>query len=275
MRPLTQLAAASLFFTVAAAAVAAAPASAITIAGARVAKGAVQVKGRDAAPFALITWEGRPLVQAKRNGRFRFETAILPADCVGELADGVEVVRVVVESCGPQGPPGDPGPQGLQGQLGPGLVVKDASNVVIGTVVDRNAQTSAVTIAMSRNGRPLALTLDKNGAFEDYPSSLSLQFESSDCSGEPVKAADQFQGLLPTALVRNKIAYVPSGAPSVRTIGSSLDFVIFDPTSCTDGVFTPPDRCCHASAGESVEVVALGTFDLSALGVPPLHVEAP
>lgn len=105
------------------------PALAITISVAKVDKGAVQVKGRQATPLALLTWEGQPVAQATKNGTFRFATAVLPQDCVGDLSDGTSTVPVVLEGCGPasqivQGPPGpkgdkgDPGPLGAKGDVG-------------------------------------------------------------------------------------------------------------------------------------------------------------
>ncbi len=57
-----------------------APALALTVSTAKVAQGAVQVKGAKAAPLALIFWEGTPVAQATRSGSFRFQTAILPGD---------------------------------------------------------------------------------------------------------------------------------------------------------------------------------------------------
>jgi hypothetical protein len=96
-------------------------AEAITISVAKIDKGAVQVKGSKAAPLAPITWEGAPITATTNRGAFRFATTILPPDCVGELADGVAAIDVVIEGCGPtpdviQGPPGPPGADGAPGK---------------------------------------------------------------------------------------------------------------------------------------------------------------
>ena len=102
------------------------PAHALTISTAKIAKGAVQVKGRDAGPLALLTWDGQPMAQANKAGGFRFATVILPQDCIGDLSEGGQAGRGVIEGCGPaaqivQGPPGpegSPGPKGDKGDTG-------------------------------------------------------------------------------------------------------------------------------------------------------------
>jgi len=93
----------------------ASPAGALTVSTAKVANGSVQIKGSKAAPLAAITWQGAPVTIASKSGSFHFETAILPADCVGEVGDGVDTVPAVLQFCGPvgaQGPPGSVGPPG-------------------------------------------------------------------------------------------------------------------------------------------------------------------
>ncbi len=64
--------------------VSASSAAALTVTDAKVDKGAVQVKGKDAAPSAPITWEGKPVATASKSGAFRFTTSEVPADCVGD-----------------------------------------------------------------------------------------------------------------------------------------------------------------------------------------------
>ncbi len=89
----------------------AAPAAALTVTGAKIDKGAVQVKGTSAAPNATITWEGQSVARAGGGGRFHFETAILPPDCVSAtLSDGATTIPVVIQFCAAQGPPGEQGP---------------------------------------------------------------------------------------------------------------------------------------------------------------------
>jgi hypothetical protein len=98
---------------------------ALTISVAKVDKGAVQIKGRNAAPLALLSWEGQPIAQATKTGVFRFATTTLPSSCVGELSDGAETISVVIQSCGPPGPAGSPGQNGESGP--PGVDGKDGA----------------------------------------------------------------------------------------------------------------------------------------------------
>ena len=95
-------------------------ARAITISVAKIDKGAVQVKGKQAQPLALLTWEGQPVAQASKSGTFRFETTTLPNDCVGTLSDGNHATPVVIQYCGPVGPRGPQGATGAVGQCYPG-----------------------------------------------------------------------------------------------------------------------------------------------------------
>jgi hypothetical protein len=88
---------------------AASPTLALTVTRAKVAKGAVQVRGKDAAPDATITWDGEIVGQANSRGRFSFETTTLPQDCVGEVGDGTATVDAVVQLCGPLGSSGADG----------------------------------------------------------------------------------------------------------------------------------------------------------------------
>ena len=104
----------------------ASPAFALTVSTAKIANGSVEVKGSKAAPLAAITWEGAPVAIASKSGSFRFETTVLPPDCVGTVGDGEATVRAVLQFCGPPGaagPPGPPGEAGPPGEVGaPGEV---------------------------------------------------------------------------------------------------------------------------------------------------------
>jgi hypothetical protein len=79
----------------------AASASALTISSAKIAKGAVQVKGGNAAPLATVAWDGVPVTESDTRGKFQFQTTILPGDCVGTVSDGVETVDAVLADCCP------------------------------------------------------------------------------------------------------------------------------------------------------------------------------
>jgi hypothetical protein len=96
----------------------ASPASALTVSTAKIANGSVHVKGSNAAPLAVITWQDAPVTVASKSGSFHFETAILPADCVGTVGDGAASVPAVLQFCGPQGAEGPPGPPGATGPPG-------------------------------------------------------------------------------------------------------------------------------------------------------------
>ena len=75
--------------------------AAIKIEIAEVQNGAAYVKGNSAQNGAQITWEGNPVTTAnKNNGGFSFN-GVVPADCIGTLADGVSTIQVVVLDCAP------------------------------------------------------------------------------------------------------------------------------------------------------------------------------
>ncbi|MEW5918036.1 MAG: hypothetical protein AB1762_16655 [Gemmatimonadota bacterium] len=103
-------------------------ANAITIAVAKIAKGAVQIRGSKAAPFALIRWEGEFVAQANATGRFPFATSVLPNDCVGTVSDGVTSISISVESCGPRGAQGPPGLPGSPATCNPEACATDPGN---------------------------------------------------------------------------------------------------------------------------------------------------
>ncbi len=75
------------------------PAHAQQINVAEIAQGAVQIEGDQAKRNANITWEGVVVTKTNNGGVFKFSTAILPQDCVGELSDGVTTVDVVIAGC--------------------------------------------------------------------------------------------------------------------------------------------------------------------------------
>ena len=94
------------------------PAGALMVTSAKIAAGAIQVKGKRAAPNAQLTWDGQQVGTANGRGSFSFSTTALPSDCVGELSDGAETSAVVIASCGPIGPQGEPGTPGQPGPAG-------------------------------------------------------------------------------------------------------------------------------------------------------------
>ena len=75
------------------------PAHALKVKVAKIALGAVQVNGNKAEKNASISWEGNVVTTSNKGGAFKFSTADLPIDCVGELSDGVSTIPVVVFGC--------------------------------------------------------------------------------------------------------------------------------------------------------------------------------
>lgn len=104
---------------------------ALTVSTATIKAGAVYVSGSQAAANAQIFWEGEPVGVANRKGAFSFSTLILPPTCIGELSDGVNMIDVVVQYCGPMGEEGPPGPPGPTG--GAGLYWSDWTNRTAGS----------------------------------------------------------------------------------------------------------------------------------------------
>jgi len=81
-------------------------AEAITISKSASAKGKVSVASTGAAPLSAIMWEGSAVTTANKAGKFKFTTAVLPSDCLGELSDGVATVRVGIGGCTASGTEG-------------------------------------------------------------------------------------------------------------------------------------------------------------------------
>ena len=54
-------------------------AEALEVRSAKIRKAKIEVKGREAAPLAPITWEGTPVGESDARGKFKFQTTILPA----------------------------------------------------------------------------------------------------------------------------------------------------------------------------------------------------
>jgi hypothetical protein len=75
--------------------------AAIKIEIAEVQNGSAFVKGNGAQKSAQITWDGNAVATANnQNGGFSLN-GVVPADCVGELSDGVSTINVQVLDCTP------------------------------------------------------------------------------------------------------------------------------------------------------------------------------
>lgn len=238
----------------------AAPVSALTITNAKIDKGAVQVKGKDAVPSAPITWDGKVVGAASKAGAFRFATTEVPTDCVGDVGDGTSVAAAVVAGCS---------------ATDRGLVVKDATGRVVGPfVVDSEGYFVTDAVALpSADGA--VLSSFGTTSFRAF-TPLALFYESDDCSGTALLATED-RPVLRVVGERDGVLYYP------RRTGVSATFKSFEergaiPSGCaTPGrIFTPPDRCCCTAptcmTAQAKVAAAPGTVDVSGF-VPPFRVE--
>ncbi len=257
------------------------PADALTISGAKIDKGGVLVKGKGAAPFAQLTWEGQQIAQATKAGTFRFTTSILPEDCVGSLSDGTETVSAIVRSCGPQGVQGPPGEQGEPGPAGFGLVLRDANNQLVGVVTDfvgddENALITAkgVTVAFRVGSQILAVRMNADGA-RAFPTSDSngvtwqLWYQSDDCSGPALVHAGPSTLYAAYTVVGPTVYYATASGES-QTVASRAQGEM----QC-QGTVVGPGQCCYKlEPPEQVPVAPSATFDFASRGlVAPFHLD--
>lgn len=185
-------------------------AHAITVTGAKIDKGAVQVKGKGAAPNATITWEGQGVGQASRGGGFKFSTTILPSDCIGEVGDGVSTASAVISTCGP---------------VATSLVVRDASDSVVGPVIETFPANTlnpppAVRVAHIVGNTALLLILTRVGTYPNGP----VYYESTDCSGPaliPMTAQPNLSIAILPWIGIGRTVYYSVGVPSLRILRSS------------------------------------------------------
>jgi hypothetical protein len=91
---------ACMFASVFALATAQAAAQTIEITRAEVRNGLAVVQGKGAAASATVTWEGASVTTTNAGGVFRF-LGVVPADCVGTLSDGSDIVEVAIAKCTP------------------------------------------------------------------------------------------------------------------------------------------------------------------------------
>jgi hypothetical protein len=174
----------------------------------------------------------------------------------------------------------DPGALGLQGPPGPGLVVKDANNALVGAVLGTSL--GAVLVARQVGGSRLQLLVNENGFLQD-PGVPRRLYESTDCSdpawldqGETGAPGGLSGTLILPAFRHGTVAFYPTAATGTMITPHSLQ--IFDPV-CAGGVLSPPDVCClpipQPDFG-TVPVLPFTLLDLSTLGlVPPFHVVGP
>jgi hypothetical protein len=203
------------------------PTQALTISTAKIDKGAVQVKGKGATASATITWEGQPVTQATTRGLFRFATAILPSDCVGDVSDGLATVQVVIASCGPQGvgpagppgPPGPPGPTGPPGNIGPpgppGSVT--ASNVLLASHACPGCDLTSASLSGAILNSALLTKADLRGAILGAADLRDASLPGARLDGADLSSADLTGAAMDTAGLFNATydggTLCPSGLP--------------------------------------------------------------
>lgn len=83
--------------------------SALEVRKVKLSDGLIQIIGKNAKPFANISWEGKSVTIANKKGSFCFTTEVVPAplpsdclsDCLGAgtLSDGIDTVEVLVSFC--------------------------------------------------------------------------------------------------------------------------------------------------------------------------------
>jgi hypothetical protein len=133
---------------------------------------------------------------------------------------------------------------------------------------------------MRLNGDVVVLPLTRAGFIQAPLSSFNNYFFSNpDCTGQAIfdggpSGAPTSDGLLTNSYqIINNVVYYPQGV--IQTVQSQLAY--FGGQSCPTGSTpTSPGFCCFTFAPGTGPFEAMGTFDLTTLGlVPPFHVEGP
>jgi hypothetical protein len=140
-----------------------------------------------------------------------------------------------------------------------------------------------VNIVREVDGRPLFLRLNGSGTgFQignQQNSNPQLFYESTDCTGTaflPHLASNFFLPAPVEVAIDGTTGFYRIGASAVRDTNSYGE-IVTGPGSCgqVNAVFTPPDFCCQTNVpGDHMQAEA-ATLDLTTLGVPPFHVDAP
>ncbi len=235
------------------------PAHALTVSSAKIDKAAVLVKGKGAAPFATIAWEGQTVGQASKSGAFKFAATVVPSDCVGAVSDGTTTALAAVKFCGPPGPPGLSTPR---------LVVKDASDTVVGSLF-----TEELVVVAAPDG-PAAVHFHG----DRFPQGVSFDYESGDCSGQALRNVSGPRVLRESFGVLDGVAYLTAvdGAELERHSTETRPTSAEDCANRAGAIWAPPDRCCcpvPACQGSfTTKMAPPSTVDVSGF-VPPFHVE--
>ncbi len=172
----------------------AAPASAITVKKAQIKNGALEVRGKEAAPGATITLDGVSTgAIASGSGAYKASAVVLPSDCIVTIGDGVSTVDALVKSCGPVGPqgpqgiqgepgvdgaPGGPeGPEGPAGPAGPTVKLFDGFGNEVGILFDAASEQFVSTYAYR------AFVAESGLIFDSRSQQSTVYWENADCTG--------------------------------------------------------------------------------------------
>lgn len=237
---------------------------------------------------------GAALLAADANG------AVL---CTSRTGSGTVRVRVTCKTnevqldpvalglTGPTGATGATGAQGSTGSPGPGLVVRDATGVFVGTVVDINPfgfnSSRSFRVTRAFDGQSLSFLVFRTRIVGGDNSANGGQpfYESSDCTGTPLLSSfEDSPPSLPELVFfdfpTSSVAYYQTGIVQSRTVRSNL--IATSESNCTTSwgnraTFTAPDRCCVILQPPFDNLVAeVATIDAGVLGsIPPFHVEGP
>lgn len=134
------------------------------------------------------------------------------------------------------------------------LVVRDASDTVVGVVVQIDAP---IAVVRRIDGRAMTVQVTEAG-FVDTNCPI-LCYEEMDCSGTPYReASDAF---LPFVSLCGTTAYYPVGTPAVRTMARCR---------------IPGGPCALAPSPVDQNSTTVATFEIGTLGlVPPFHLDGP
>ncbi len=231
-------------------------AAALTVTDAKVDKGAVLVKGKDAAPSSALTWDGKVVATATKSGAFRFTTADVPTDCVGDVGDGTSVAPAVIAGCA---------------QGGQQLVVKDATGQLVGPyMLDAEGSIGGHSVVLTSPDGPILAAITDQAFKRSIP--FIVYFESSDCSGPAIYPIST-EPMTREYTTYQNVVYYQRRTGIATTVHSEESRQ--DEAHCSSPrTFTPPDHCCcPGCALERTGTYApLGAIDVSGF-VPPLHAE--
>ena len=162
---------------------------------------------------------------------------------------------------------------GQPGPPGPALVVNDSNGVLVGPVVEVGS-TGDVGVAVKLGSSFVLLPMNDAGFETGGP---LLLFTSSVCAGTAYTIAGQGY-LLGRGVVKDGVAFIPSGPASIQTIAAAL--IVKTQADCAlfpINTFFPPDQCCVPGIASGQQSVApMASFDLANLGlVPPFKLTSP